>query len=111
MLSYLAVCIEVEDVDASVVVVAWPRLVAVQHDVFALRDGALEVKGLAGVLGYHPSGISVAGEVMKRVLENNPRDASISPSTLPMSPSQGSRYTRMLCPMTAIGWRFPIITS
>jgi hypothetical protein len=54
VLDHLAVCVDAENVDTGVLMVARPRLVAVQHDVLALREGAPEINVLAGVLGCHP---------------------------------------------------------
>ena len=54
MLDDLAVVVEPEDVDAGVLVVAGPGLVAVQDDEVALGDHPLELDSLARVLRRHP---------------------------------------------------------
>jgi hypothetical protein len=53
VLNELAVLVEPEDVDPGVVMVTRPDLVAVQHDVVALGQGALDLDALAGVLRGH----------------------------------------------------------
>jgi hypothetical protein len=54
MLDDLAVVIEAEDVDSGVVLIARPGLVAMEDDVFILRDRALERDSLARILPRHP---------------------------------------------------------
>ena len=53
MLDDLAVCIEAEDVDACVVVIAGPVLEAVQHHQVTLGHAATELDTLAWVLLCH----------------------------------------------------------
>lgn len=82
--------VEAEDVDAGVVIVARPMLVAVQHDQVTLDDRALDLDALAGVLRGHPIEVvderllavgdvrvvlrvGVAGEPLDRL----PRQASV----------------------------------
>jgi len=53
VLNDLAVLVEPEDVNPGVVTVTRPDLVAMQHDVVALGQGALDLDVLAGVLRGH----------------------------------------------------------
>jgi len=50
----LAAVVEAEDVDAGIIFVAGPLLMAMQHDMVSLGDHALEVHALARILPGHP---------------------------------------------------------
>ena len=53
MLDDFAVVVKPEDVYSGVVVIAGPLLIAMQNDVVALREHALELDALAGVFLRH----------------------------------------------------------
>lgn len=53
MLDYPTSVVQTKDVDPGPILVAGPFLAAVQHDVVALRNGALEVHPLTWILPGH----------------------------------------------------------
>ena len=55
MFDNLAVIIETKDIDASIVVIARPMLVAVQDNMLPLCKGSLEGHTLTGIVGGHAS--------------------------------------------------------
>ena len=61
MLHHLAVVVEVEDVDAGVLLVTGPGLEAVQDDAVALGESPLELDPLAGIADCHPLEVVLEG--------------------------------------------------
>lgn len=53
VLDNLPICIETEDIDASPMLVTWPFLITMKHDMVVLGNDALEVHALARVLLRH----------------------------------------------------------
>jgi hypothetical protein len=54
VLDNFPVVVEPKDIDSRVIIVPWPLLMTMQHDVVAISEGTFELNSLARVLGGHP---------------------------------------------------------
>ena len=83
----LSVVVESKDVDTSVILIAWPLLIAVEHNIVSLSDGSLEVHSLARVFRVHSLKVLDEGFLAVTdlgIVVQKPGNAPLAPEVVPI---------------------------